>query len=140
LSESLAAQPERDQPFFTSRARFESRRTRSLDRFERESAEADQEANPSLVASPTVPVVTVHPSREEAWSENFRLVKEFYDAKGHLTLPRDDPQSLRLTQWLTYQRHQSKGLKKDQLERLESINYNDLPVYREDDEKEWLTF
>lgn len=102
-----------------------------------------KKVNPSMGASTTVVIpsmgAVVNPSREETWSENFRLVKEFYDSEGHLTMPRDDPKYLRLTQWLTYQRHQSKGLRKDQLERLDSIHYKDVPIYREDNEKEWLT-
>jgi hypothetical protein len=79
----------------------------------------------------------VNPSREEVWSENFRRVKEFYDEHRHLTLPRTDPESLRLTQWLTYQRHRNKALRKDQLERLESIKYNTVPIQRKDHEHEW---
>ena len=80
----------------------------------------------------------VNPSRDEEWDRNFRLVKKFYDEHGHLTMPRNNSNFLRLTQWLTYQRHQAKRLKKHQLRLLESIRYNNVPIFREEDEKEWL--
>lgn len=72
------------------------------------------------------PPLMVYPSKEEGWTEKFQKLKAFYEEHGHLALPRNDPESLRLAEWLTYQRHQYKALRKDQLERLESINYNTM--------------
>jgi hypothetical protein len=79
----------------------------------------------------------VNLSKEEVWSEHFQKIKEFYEEKGHLSIPRKDPESVRLAQWLTYQCHQYKALRRDQLERLESINYNTVPMYRQKDENQW---
>lgn len=78
-----------------------------------------------------------YPSKEEVWSANFEKIKEFYHTHGHLTLPRDNPESARLSQWLTYQRHHSKTLRKDQVEKLESINYKNTPVRRPGDDIDW---
>lgn len=81
--------------------------------------------------------LNVNPSRKEVWTANFERIKEFYHQHGHLTLPTDDPEYLRMAQWLTYQRHQTKKLDRDQLKRLESINYKSTRVYRKGDEIEW---
>jgi hypothetical protein len=78
----------------------------------------------------------VNPSRKEVWSNNFEKVKEFYEKTGHLSLPNDREYS-HLSQWLTYQRHRSKSLTKDQLELLESINYKNVPLHRDRDDDSW---
>jgi hypothetical protein len=85
------------------------------------------------------PPLQVDPSMEEAWSENFQKTKEFYEENGHLSFPNDDPEYAKLCGWLTYQRHRSKTLRNDQLERLESINYMTVPLCheRDEDEDEW---
>ena len=77
------------------------------------------------------------PTKQEVWSANFEKLKEFYDEHGHLTLPKKDPECARLAQWLTYQRHYSKTLSKDQLQKLESINYKNTPVRRRGDDIDW---
>lgn len=84
------------------------------------------------------PSLKVNPSRREVWAENFEEVKRFYEENGHLTMPKDDPNYARLSQWLTYQRHRSKSLRKEQLEMLESINYNNTRVHRETDDEKWM--
>jgi hypothetical protein len=83
------------------------------------------------------PLMEVNPSRKEVWSKNFKKIKEFYDKTGHLSLPRDDPEYTNLCQWLTYQRHRSKRLRKEQLELLESINYKTVPLHRDQDDSKW---
>jgi hypothetical protein len=84
-----------------------------------------------------LPPLQVNPSRKEVWSENFQTIKDFYEENGHLTLPKKDPDYARLSRWLTYQRHGSTTLRKDQLELLESINYETVPLYRDRDEDAW---
>jgi hypothetical protein len=89
------------------------------------SSEDENQPQTTMVMHP----LKVNSSQEEVWSEHFQKIKEFYEEKGHLSIQRKDPEILRLAQWLTYQRHQYKALRKDQLERLESINYNAVPMY-----------
>jgi hypothetical protein len=82
----------------------------------------------------------VKPSREEVWSDKFQQVKEFYEEHGHLTLPRKEPKKIvKLSQWLAHQRRQatSKCLRKDQLDQLESIHFNTVPIHREDYANAW---
>jgi translation initiation factor 2 alpha subunit (eIF-2alpha) len=70
-------------------------------------------------------IVHANPSRrEEIWTEKFKHAKAFYEENGHLRISRTSPEYPNLKQWLSYQRRQYKSLRKDQLERLESINYN----------------
>jgi hypothetical protein len=90
------------------------------------SSEDENQPQTTMVVHP----LKVNSSQEEVWSEHFQKIKKFYEEKGHLSIQRKDPESLRLAQWRTYQRHQYKALRKDQLERLESINYNAVPMYR----------
>jgi hypothetical protein len=97
----------------------------------------DQPRTPIAMPRPVLIPLKVNSSKEEVWSEHFQKLKEFYEEKGHLTIQRKDPESLRLAQWLTYQRHQYIALRKDQLERLESIKYNTVPMRRLKDENEW---
>ena len=77
------------------------------------------------------------PSKKDVWMENYITFKAFYEENGHLTLPKERKDYLRLSQWLTYQRHTSKSLRKDQLKLLESINYATTPAHRKVDEDEW---
>ena len=77
-------------------------------------------------------------SMEGVWTSNFEKAKEFYDKHQHLSFPRGDPvEYARLAQWLTYQRHKSRSLTKNQIERIESINYTTTPVYRKKDDLSW---
>jgi hypothetical protein len=101
------------------------------------SDEEDQSRTTIAMPTPVLIPLKVNPSKEEIWSKRFQEIKEFYEEKGHLIIPRNDPESLRLGQWLTYQRHQYKALRKDQLERLESVNYNTVSMHRQQDENEW---
>jgi hypothetical protein len=96
---------------------------------------SDEEDQP--VTTTATPPLKVNPSRKEVWSENFKKIKEFYEEKKHLTLPSKDLEYARLSQWLIYQRHRSMSLRKDQLERLESINYKTTKLHREKDDVEW---
>ena len=90
------------------------------------------------VSKTTIPLkVTVNPSKLEVWSGNFQKIKEFYEANGHLTLPRTDPDYLRLSKWLTFQRHGSTSLRKDQLELLNSINYKATPTHQKRNDTKW---
>jgi hypothetical protein len=75
--------------------------------------------------------------KKDVWSKNFQKIKEFYDEKKHLTLPGTDPNSARLSQWLTQQRYRPTSLRKDQLERLESINYKTAKFHRDGDDEKW---
>ena len=75
---------------------------------------------------------TINPSREEVWSANFEEVKAFYEKNKHLTLP-----SIRLRNWLTYQRNNAKTLRKDQLDRLDSIRYKDISFHNQSNEDAW---
>ena len=81
--------------------------------------------------------ICVRPSMQQVWSERFQKIKTFYEENGHLTLPRTDPEYLRLSKWLTYQRHVATSLRKDQLERLESIDYKTVPLHRDRDDIKW---
>jgi hypothetical protein len=81
--------------------------------------------------------VCVNPSMQQVWSENFQKIKTFYEEKGHLTLPRTDPECSRLSNWLTYQRHVATSLRKDQLELLESVDYKTVPIHRDRDDIKW---
>jgi hypothetical protein len=97
---------------------------------------SDEERPRTTMATPPL-TLKVNPSREEVWSKNLQQIKEFYEKNGHLTLPRTDPEYARLSNWLTYQRRHHKTLRKDQLERLESINYKTAPIHREGDDIKW---
>jgi hypothetical protein len=81
-------------------------------------------------------LMKVNPSRNEVWSSNFQKLKEFYMDNGHLSLP-NDPEYAHLSQWLTYQRHHNKTLRKEQLEQLKSINYKEVSRHRDQDGKAW---
>ena len=76
---------------------------------------------------------------EEVWSDNFQRVKEFYEKNNHLTLPRNDPESVRLSNWLSHQRHRHrrKNLPKHQQERLDSIRFREVKNYRQHEEDIW---
>lgn len=80
------------------------------------------------------PALCVNPSREEVWLSNFNAVRKFYKENGHLSI-----RCPKLSQWLSYQRHHATTLRRDQLEKLESIHYNDVAMYRECDVKAWET-
>jgi hypothetical protein len=76
--------------------------------------------------------------KKDIWSKNFQKIKEFYDEKKHLTLPSTDPNYVRLSQWLTKQRYRPDSLlRKDQLERLESISYKTAKFHRDGDDDAW---
>jgi hypothetical protein len=66
--------------------------------------------------------VHVNPSQQEVWLENFQKTREFYEENGHLTLPKTDPDYLRLSRWLTFQRHGSKSLRNDTQWKSDAIN------------------
>ena len=80
----------------------------------------------------TTPSLIVNPSRNEVWWENFNAVKKFYKEHEHLTIP-----DVRLSGWLTYQRHEAKTLSNQQLEALQSIGYKSIRAYRETDDDRW---
>jgi hypothetical protein len=65
----------------------------------------------------TTPSLIVNPSREEVWWKNFDAVKKHYDEHGNLTVG-----DLRLSGWVTYQRHEAKTLSNQQLEALQSMS------------------
>jgi hypothetical protein len=81
--------------------------------------------------------VHVTPSEKVVWTRNFELCKEFYEKTGHLSFPKTEPKYAHLRRWLTYQRHYSTTLRKDQLAKLESIKYNSLPPHHDRDGKGW---
>jgi hypothetical protein len=95
---------------------------------------SDEDQPRTTIATPPL---QGNPSREEVWSRNFKKIKEFYAETGHLSLPRDVPEYANLCQWLTYQRHRSNTLRKEQLEQLESINYKTVTLHRDRDDSEW---
>jgi hypothetical protein len=72
------------------------------------------------------------PSREEVWWDNFKAVKKHYDEHGNLTVG-----DLRLSGWVTYQRHEAKTLSNQQLEALQSIGYKSTGACREIDAEKW---
>ena len=85
------------------------------------------------------PPLCVNPSREEVWLSNFNAISEFYKDNGHLSI-----RSPKLSQCLNglpindiMQRPYP--VRSDQLEKLESIHYNDVAMYRECDVKAWVT-
>jgi len=77
--------------------------------------------------------LNVNPSKEEVWWDNFAAVKRHYDEHGNLTIPNN----LRLSGWLTYQRHEASTLTERQLGALQSIGYKSTKVYRKSDNKRW---
>jgi len=83
----------------------------------------------------STPSLNVNPARK-VWLKNFDKVKSFYEEHGHLTMP-NNKEYASLSAWLSYQRHQSRTLRKEQIELLESINYLTTPVHRETDEDKW---
>jgi hypothetical protein len=80
----------------------------------------------------TTPSLIVNPSREEVWWKNFDAVKKHYDEHGNLTVG-----DLRLSGWVTYQRHEAKTLSNQQLEALQSIGYKSTGACREIDAEKW---
>jgi post-segregation antitoxin (ccd killing protein) len=91
-------------------------------------------ATPPLKANPSK---EEEAKEEEVWSIKFQKIKEFYEENKHLNLPRKVPEYARLYQWLTIQRRTFKSLRKDQLERLESIHYKTAKFHRDGDHKGW---
>lgn len=82
----------------------------------------------------STPPLSVNQSREQVWMSNFNTISKFYKENGHLSI-----RCPRLQQWLSYQRHHTTTLRKDQLEKLESIRYDDVSMYRDCDEIAWET-
>mmetsp|Transcript_5030 Transcript_5030/g.12001 ORF Transcript_5030/g.12001 Transcript_5030/m.12001 type:complete len:252 (+) Transcript_5030:161-916(+) len=76
---------------------------------------------------------------DEVWEENYEQVHKFYLEHNHLTLPKDDPNFVRLARWLTSQRHHRVSLKPYQLEKLKKINYKTVKIHRADIEAEWMS-
>jgi len=90
--------------------------------------EASLKINPSKEESS----LKVNPAKDEVWWNNLAALKEHYDEHGNLTV-----RDLRLSGWLTYQRHEATMLSERQLEALQSIGYMSTKAYRESDEKTW---
>jgi hypothetical protein len=91
--------------------------------------DASLKVNPSMEDSS----LKVNPAKDEVWWDNFASVKSHYDEHGNLTV-RD---LMRLSGWLTHQRHEATMLSERQLEALQSIGYMSTKAYREIDEKTW---
>jgi hypothetical protein len=90
--------------------------------------EASLKVNPSKEESS----LKVNPAKDEVWWNNLAALKEHYDEHGNLTV-----RDLRLSGWLTYQRHEATMLSERQLEALQSIGYMCTKVYREIDKETW---
>ena len=91
-------------------------------------------ATPPLKVNPSKEeaFLKINPSKEEVWWNNLAALKEHYNKHGNLTV-----RDLRLSGWLTYQRHKATMLSEWQLEALRHIGFMSTKVYRESDEKRW---
>ncbi|CAJ1950512.1 unnamed protein product [Cylindrotheca closterium] len=87
--------------------------------------------------APKGSVLLANPSQNEVWERNYQQYYKFYQVHKHLTLPKSHPNYVRLSKWLTNQRHHRKAMKPDRLRKLQEINYAATPKPREDHERNW---